>query len=685
MTTSRSRARIQSALFAAALAIACSGGNSTTEPSSGDLAVSGGSGSLGGSSASAPSGGMNTVTGGSHSGGSQPLGSTTATTAEVGGGAPTAGGNGATTSSTGGSASGGSASGGASGTRITGGTSALGGSSAVGGARPTLGGATGTGGTRNPAGGTSSASGGTVSSGGTSTTGGNTVGGSTSNCTTYVDSVSGSDTNDGKTTATAWKTLAKVNTTTFQPGASLCFRAGGSWTGQLAPKGSGSASAPVTIDQYGTGAKPKLTAGASDLNTVSLVNQSYWEINNLDIANTKSSVGDYRGIQILGRDAGTLEHIYIRNCAIHDVTGEVNWIGGDVADNKPGVKFQTGWDASKRTGGIVVEVQSTAATPVKTKFNDIKIENNVITNCSFAGISFKQLDGSVHWGVRSSAADSKFMPHTNIVIRNNFISQSNATLGCNGIYLTDSKNALIERNVVAQAGTSGIELYYTDSVTVQYNETFGTVRKAGGADHNGIDTDKGTTNSIIQYNYVHDNGDGILLCQFAFGDSVVRYNVLTNNSRYQIYLHSDKSATSAIYNNTVYVDKYNASLVYGYGTALDADYLLTNNIFDSTRSGAVLTTGGGIVYDNNLYFGSSVTAPSMDKRALKADPRFVGPGQGGTGTLAGPALTSLGGYKLSAGSPAVNSGTAISGNGELDFWSNRLYTGAPDIGAYEAP
>ena len=37
--------------------------------------------------------------------------------------------------------------------------------------------------------------------------------------------------------------------------------------------------------------------------------------------------------------------------------------------------FQTGWDDSKRTGGIVVEIESSNGT--KTWFNDVVIENNV--------------------------------------------------------------------------------------------------------------------------------------------------------------------------------------------------------------------------------------------------------------------------------------------------------------------
>ena len=229
-----------------------------------------------------------------------------------------------------------------------------------------------------------------------------------------------------------------MTATTFQPGNAICFKAGGAWTGALALKGSGSAAAPIVIDQFGTGNKPRIAAGASDLQPLLLLNVQYWEINNLELTNNKSAPGDYRGISVRGRDVGALNHIYIRNCFIHDVTGVVNWIGGDVADDDPPwVKFQTGWDASKRTGGIVVEVESANGT--KTWFNDVVIENNVVQDTSFGGIIFKQLEGSYGWGVRSSRTDTRFTPHTNVVIRGNYLSQTNTPYGCNTIYVTGAR------------------------------------------------------------------------------------------------------------------------------------------------------------------------------------------------------------------------------------------------------
>jgi Right handed beta helix region len=608
------------------------------------------------------------------------------------GGQPGAGG---VTGSGGASASGGSpGSGGVSGTGGvpgTGGVSSSGGASGAagsGGAAGVSAGASGRGGASGAGGG---AKGGAPGSGGTAgggvggAGGGAGSGGSTGTCTYYLDSAGGNDANAGTSSTSAWQTLTKVNGFTFQPGNKLCLKAGGSWTGQMWPKGSGSSSAPIVVDQYGTGAKPRIAAAASGADAFHLLNQQYWEINNLEITNKQSSLGDYRGISINGQNGGTLNHIYIRSCFVHDVTGEVNWIGGDTSGNATGITFQTGWDASKKTGGVVFDVQAGTGTAVKTKFNDVLVENNTVQDCSFGGIIFKQLDGTVHWGTRSSASSSSWTPHTNVTIRGNYVSQLNTSYGCNALYLTNVQTGLVEQNVVNGAGTSAMELYYTDAVTVQHNETFGTKVKAGGADSNGMDTDTATTKTIIQYNYFHDNGDGILICQFSFGDSVIRYNILQNNSRYQIYLHSDPAASSAIYNNTVYNNKTNSGVAYGYGTSLSASYTLTNNIFVAAAGNGVLTTGGGIVYQNNLYSGSTVVVPAGDSKAIKADPKLVSPGTGTSGGAGGPAFGSLTGYQLQAGSPALNAGVSVSNNGGLDFWGDTLYAGSPDVGAYEAP
>jgi hypothetical protein len=239
---------------------------------------------------------------------------------------------------------------------------------------------------------------------------------------------------------------------------------------------------------------------------------------------------------------------------------------------------------------------------------------------------------------------------------------------------------------VKDAGTSAIEAYNSDDVVIQNNETYGTVRKAGGADFNGIDADRATTKTVIQYNYVHNNGDGILLCQFAFGDSVVRYNLIVNNSRYGINLHSDSAATNETHNNLVFAEGLSsASLVStsGNGEHLASPYAIRNNILHTSRTSDTARTGAGVTYASNLYSG--LPAAAGDATARTGNPMFVDSTMRPNGTQAGPALGMLEGFKLRAGSPALNNGVSITNNGGHDFWNTPLYVGTPDIGPYEAP
>jgi len=81
----------------------------------------------------------------------------------------------------------------------------------------------------------------------------------------FVDSVSGADNNPGTSPRTAWKSLDKTNATTFHPGDRILLKSGSVWTGQLWPKGSGSADQPIIIDKYGGNAKPIINgAGEED-------------------------------------------------------------------------------------------------------------------------------------------------------------------------------------------------------------------------------------------------------------------------------------------------------------------------------------------------------------------------------------------------------------------------------------
>ena len=76
----------------------------------------------------------------------------------------------------------------------------------------------------------------------------------------YVDSVQGNDANNGLSATAPWKTIAKINSRSFNPGDAILFKRGGVWKEQLIVPSSGNASNPITFGAYGSGAKPIITA-----------------------------------------------------------------------------------------------------------------------------------------------------------------------------------------------------------------------------------------------------------------------------------------------------------------------------------------------------------------------------------------------------------------------------------------
>lgn len=112
------------------------------------------------------------------------------------------------------------------------------------------------------------------------------------------------------------------------------------------------------------------------------------------------------------------------------------------------------------------------------------------------------------------------------MVQDNLINQGASAYACNGIYLTSVKDSMIQRNVVEHIGTCGIELYFADNVVIQYNEISDIIHKGGGQDNNAIDPDWRVSNCLIQYNYIHDVGEGFLLCGMHFNSGVIRYNLV---------------------------------------------------------------------------------------------------------------------------------------------------------------
>jgi hypothetical protein len=473
----------------------------------------------------------------------------------------------------------------------------------------------------------------------------------------YVDSTSGSDSNSGAAPSSAWKTLQKVNATNFKPGDRILFKAGESWTGQLWPKGSGSAEHPITIDKYGADGLPLIKGAGLTENAVLLKNQEYWEIRNLEITNMGQTRSLRRGVHVVAENSGDLHHIYVQHLTVHDVNGDFK---------------------EKVNGGIHY---SSVGNIKPSRFIDLRIEQNHIFHVDRSGI----FGWSTHW-IRS-----RWYPSLDVVIRNNVLDD----IGGDGIVNVATDGALVEHNVVSHASQRsqdynvGIWPWSADNTVIQYNEVYGT---HGQHDAEGFDSDWNSRHTIIQYNYSHDNEGGFLLiCNDGSQSSsdsagnvgtIVRYNISQNDHHRAIKL-SGSVKNTLIYNNTLYVGKGENSdlILHTDWTGWASDTFIYNNIFYVEGKGQF---GYGVkgnpdgsydsapgpgksvnnVYDSNLYYG--VESPAEDSHALTANPMLADPGRARLG------FATLQGYVLRPGSSAIDTGRTIEENGGKDFFGTTV-------------
>jgi hypothetical protein len=97
--------------------------------------------------------------------------------------------------------------------------------------------------------------------------------------TNYYVSNTGNDNKNGLSKQTPWKTIAKVNETTFQPGDSILFERGGTWREQLVIQQSGNSNNYIVYAAYGTGDKPQIL-GSERVETWTEIQSNIWKSDN---------------------------------------------------------------------------------------------------------------------------------------------------------------------------------------------------------------------------------------------------------------------------------------------------------------------------------------------------------------------------------------------------------------------
>jgi hypothetical protein len=522
----------------------------------------------------------------------------------------------------------------------------------------------------------------------------------------YYVSPTGSDSNPG-TLSLPWQTIAKVNSFTFPQGATVLFQGGATFTGcllinkKIVPSSSavnpfilGSYSGIATISSDCTGTKGAAITGDS-------VNG--FTVDGLKIVNGSSTI---YGVLLENQSTTwATQSMTVKNSEITGfapVSGSPN--GGEI--------WIIGYAMNGNNGPL----------------NNIQILNN---NLHGAAVTSPDGVGVGGYGYGRNI--------NNVLVQGNTVynlgmpaAETGAGILANGWKTGTIQYNLIHdigANVTSCGGTSGIETYNSNAVTISYNEVFNVQPSpayTAGCDWNGIDLDGGTTNSTVQYNYTHNNaGAGYLGYNgnpsgTTWGPNTYRYNISENDDLQAaeggaiVIIPNAPSNTTSIYGNTLFnnlAERGNAvpaCFYFGYAAGTWASgSLIADNICDiNNPSGGVNLFNNpfgqtGMTLSNNLYYSTASPnwvwgstsynsiaawqAASVETAPTWGDPLFANAGNGGTCTWtpssgAGPQPCPPA-YQLHIGSPAFGTGVSVTANGGMDYYQNAL-TAPPSIGAY---
>ncbi|MHA1395949.1 MAG: right-handed parallel beta-helix repeat-containing protein, partial [Promethearchaeota archaeon] len=421
--------------------------------------------------------------------------------------------------------------------------------------------------------------------------------------TYYVDATNGNDNNSGTSPATAWKTIAKVNDSFFNPGDFILFKRGEVWREQLIVSSSGSPGNPITFGAYESGDKPIIngsdlikgwtnysgfiwqatftteprmvffdgTFGDKKTSIGNLVNQYdwYWNSNilyvystsdpdtayaNPGIEVTKYPTTDGQGlIHISGKNYITINGIDIKQSHNHFVK---------ITNSSDNIIVKNQVCSYSYHGGIIATGGST----------NIYIQNNTVSYTNMAtgdagyheGITVEGIDGfeisgnTVHH-CNEESIDAKYGA-TNGEIFGNTVHDP--TYG--GIYIDGGTHINIYRNELHDcpwwgAIQLGIEInsYPTSDINIYYNLFYNNTNGIVFWTKSGITTDIQNVN--IYNNTFYNNENGIYwktgVNNNYVGNNNIKNNIIWCNYKWYYAIKDDTYNEIGIFNSII---EYNA-------------------------------------------------------------------------------------------------------------------------------
>jgi hypothetical protein len=481
----------------------------------------------------------------------------------------------------------------------------------------------------------------------------------------YYVSPTGNDSNPG-TKEKPWQTIAKANDADLEPGDSVIFEGGKTFTGTITldKKDAGTSDKKVTVTSFGTGRA--IINGGNGI-ALNAEGTDYLVIKNINFVGSGRKKGNTEnGVVVSDANGAQIDHVTVSGF------------------QKDGISAVGAYDV---------------------RITNVYAHDNGATGIGVGGSKNR-------WS--QNAYVGYCVAENNPGDPTNFDNHSGS-----GIIVGQVTGCLVEFCEAFNNGWDmprrgngpvGIWTWWADKVTIQFCISHD--NKSPGHDGGGFDIDGGVTNSILQYNLSYNNeGPGYFLCQYptatAFKNNIIRYNISQNDgtknnrkSSIDIYGGDVGMSDCYIYNNTVYT-KVGAPI--GFGGLEAPGFVISNNIFvfagelfaGDFKTGRFENNVYWPVDDRDIIFYGHKTleewanATGQEKIGDKIvgkviDPKLVNPG---ITKLTDPAkLAGLAEYKIKPDSPCIGAGLEIKDNGGRDFWGSKVpQDQKPSIGACQKP
>ena len=467
--------------------------------------------------------------------------------------------------------------------------------------------------------------------------------------TYYVDATDGNDSNSGLSFLTPWKTIAKVNASSFNAGDQILFKRGEIWRELLLIPSSGNGTIPISFGAYGTGDSPVIT-GSNIVTGWALVGGTVYKKDNIT---TEPHVLSFNNTKLREKD-GSRSVVAVNQWDWDSNTLYIN-AGGNPDNGKVEVGQRSYCINTNGNNYLMIrnlELRGADQAAILVHGNFISVQYNTINNCGSLGFH----SGICLWNASNCSIKSNNVLYTydgiGVTGWNSAICDGN-TISGNTISFVDTvginlnnvgvTNTIVEQNQIDHAGQfyddcAGISTYMAGSGNIirrnkSYNGGTTSTRCAG------IMIDTGSAPSQIYYNICYGNTNGGI-------DVTGSGHKIYNNTLY----HNNEQAWDSGEINFFYSGTSNCEVINNIAIASPGKYVI--RVPQGTTDGHYL--------DHNVYYpiyalfdwgGYSTnfdgwkSKSKQEVSSLNIDPQLRDPAQGD--------------FSLQPTSPAIKKGTYL--------------------------